>query len=190
MRDGKRQLASQVYDLSNVQVLTETLVHRVLIEELNGIILAKGVQLAKGQRIYAKEVIISVGAYRTLQVLMLSGIGSSVEFARHGIPTILDSLSVGQNFHDHLALCQWWKLGHPEASLSIGTPLWKDPAFFKGLPGDWVVFSHAPDSEIRAALTHDGVAVHEIENHHLLDPATSHTEPSSRTPTPVPATQE
>ncbi len=176
-RDGKRQLASQAYDLSGVRVMTNTLVHRVLFEERDGKRIATGVQLADGQSVYAeREVIISAGTYRTPQILMLSGIGPEAELSRHGIPTTLDAPEVGRNFHDHFALCQWWKLRHPELGLSIGTPLWTDPAYRKGLPGDWVVFEHAPDAQMRAALLLDGVTQSQLDGHYLLHPESAHTE--------------
>ena len=45
---------------------------------------------------------------------------------------------------------------------------------FKGLPGDWIVFSKAPDEIVKAALESDEAA--EYDKKHLLDPATPHTE--------------
>ena len=66
-----------------------------------------------------------------------------------------------------------WKLRHPEQGLSMGTPLWTDPAYFKGLPSDWMVCSHAPDLDIKAALTLDKEF---LAGNHLLDPKTCHSE--------------
>jgi choline dehydrogenase-like flavoprotein len=109
-REGKRQMARNAYDLSGVQILTETLLQRIVIEEKDGKQVATGVQLADdiGTIISAnKEVILSAGAYRTPQILMLSGIGPKDELSRHGISQIVDSPEVGHNFYDHLALCQW-----------------------------------------------------------------------------------
>ncbi|MCJ1389182.1 hypothetical protein MMC18_002037 [Xylographa bjoerkii] len=174
-REGKRQIASMAYNLFGVQVLTNTLVHRVLVEERDGRKTAIGVQLADGKSIQAsKEVILSAGAYRTPLVLMLSGIGPSVELAKHQIPVVFEAPEVGQNFHDHLALCQWWKLRHPEAGQAIGTPLWAGPSFFLGLPCDWIVTEQVPSGQIKRALEIDGDTV--TDNHPLLDPGSCHTE--------------
>jgi choline dehydrogenase-like flavoprotein len=107
---GMRQLASSAYSLKGVQLMTETLVKRVLVEENNGRKVATGVELADGKTISAKEVIVSAGAYRTPQVLLLSGIGPAAELAKHGIEQTVDSPEVGKNLHDHLAVSQWCHL--------------------------------------------------------------------------------
>jgi len=174
-RDGKRQLASQAYDLSAVQVMTGTMVRRVLVEDRSDNKVATGVELADGQRILAsKEVIVAAGAYRTPQVLMLSGIGPAAELKRHDISLLVDAPEVGRNFHDHFSLCQWWKLRHPEAGLAIGTPLWSDPSYAKGLPCDWVVSEQALHELLEKALAIDGEVIN--DQHPLLQPGLSHTE--------------
>jgi choline dehydrogenase-like flavoprotein len=173
-RDGKRQLASQAYGLAGVRVLCNTVVQRIIINEVDGMKAASGVQLADGQIISAtREVIVSCGAYRTPQVLMLSGIGNSDLLAHHGIPLVLENPEVGQNLHDHLSLCLWWKLRHPEQGLAIGSPLWNDPAYTKGMPADWVVFQHAPNSLLEQALRTEGNIA---DGEDLLNPQRCHTE--------------
>jgi hypothetical protein len=173
-RDGKRQMAKDAYDLTGVHILTETLVQRVVIETRSGEKVATGVQLADGKGAIVsanKEVIVSAGAYRTPQVLMLSGIGHKSELSSHGITQIVDAPEVGRNFHDYLSQTLWWKLRHPELGQSVGTPLWTDPAYFLGKPIDWVVFSQAPREQLAPALAQ------ESESHeHLLDPECYHTE--------------
>jgi len=60
--------------------VTNTLVKRVLIEERQGEKRATGVELADGTNFTARhEVILSAGAYRTPQILLLSGVGSPLE---------------------------------------------------------------------------------------------------------------
>ena len=174
-RDGKRQLAQRAYPLSGIQVLTETLVHRVLISDHDNHPTATGVQLTSGHSIHASsEVILSAGAYRTPQLLLLSGIGPAAHLAQHGIPLIVDAPDVGQGFHDHLALCQWWKLRRPELGQSMGTALWTDPAFFLGLPCDWIVTEQVPLAQMRRALEADEEVG--AEEHVLLRPNACHTE--------------
>lgn len=174
MERWKTTNGEDAYDLTGVHILTETLVQRVVIEIRNGENVATGVQLAdgKGTIISAmKEVILSAGAYRSPQVLMLSGIGPKLELASHGITQIVDAPEVGRNFHDHFSQTLWWKLRHPEPGQSVGTPLWTDPAYFLGKPVDWVVFSQAPSEQLVPALAQ------EPESHeHLLDPECCHTE--------------
>lgn len=106
-KDGKRQLATDAYSLTGVNVRTETLVNKVVAQQVHGRKTATGVELATGEVIKAKkEVIISAGAYRTPQILMLSGIGDSVELRKHGIEQVVDLPDVGKNLHDHLGISQ------------------------------------------------------------------------------------
>ena len=176
-RDGKRQMARDAYDLSGVQILTETLVQRIVLEEKDSKKVATGVQLADGGgRVISakKEVILSAGAYRTPQILLLSGIGPKKELSRHSISQTVDAPEVGRNFHDHMALCQWWKLRKPEIGAAIGTPLWTDPAFFMGKPCDWIVFSQTPKEQLQAALPAADISLESQQA--LLDPECCHTE--------------
>lgn len=67
-KDGKRQITSEVYSLDGVEVLTNTLVRRVVFEGN----VAVGIELEEGEvrRVTNKgEVILSAGAYRTPQLL-------------------------------------------------------------------------------------------------------------------------
>jgi len=192
---GNRQMAKDAYDLSGVQTITEALVQRVIIETRNGEKVATGVQLAgEGGRVISakKEVIVSAGAYRTPQILMLSGIGPQNELSAHGITQIVDAPEVGNNFYDHLTLCQWWKLRHPEQGQAFGTPLWTDPSYFLGKPMDWIVFSQTPQEQLKKALEIDddstGMHIPDVsrsveitdsslaDNDYLVDPKCCHTE--------------
>jgi choline dehydrogenase-like flavoprotein len=177
-QEGKRQIASEVFgiqDRANVKILTERMVQKVLVEEEGGKKVARGVQLVGGDVFHAeKEVIISAGAYRTPQVLMLSGIGPRDELEKHGIETIADAEEVGRNFHDHFSFVQWWKLRSPEKGLSIGTPLWTSPAYTMGLPCDWVATTQVSRDELIRALHQDGET--DIENHPCLAPGAGHVE--------------
>ncbi|KAE8450823.1 hypothetical protein EG329_005736 [Mollisiaceae sp. DMI_Dod_QoI] len=173
-REGKRQLASVAYDLSSVNVVTGVLVKRVIVEKKEGKNIATGVELADGRKIVAmKEVIVSAGAYRTPQVLMLSGIGPSAELEKHGIPSVLEAPEVGKNFSDHMNCFTFWKLKQPELGLALGTPLWSDPAFQMGIPADWLISEHAPDEQVKSALQADG----DVQDQHgLLKSGRCHTE--------------
>ncbi|KAL2833557.1 alcohol oxidase [Aspergillus pseudoustus] len=169
-REGKRQLAYEAYGLERQQgvtILTDKLVAKVLLSKQDDrdghgsqeVIIATGVQLADGTEYHAsKEVIITAGAYRTPQVLLLSGIGPADELAKHGILQLVDSPDVGRNFHDHFCFPQWWKLRQPERGLSMGTPLWASPAYAMGVPYDWNATLQTPKEELTRALHVDAAS--------------------------------
>ena len=97
---------SPVAERTNLQMLTETLVEKILLEEspTDGI-LAKGVRFqhnGTAQTCTAKrEVILCAGAIQSPQLLELSGLGSSDILKAHGIQVIVDNPHVGENFQDH-----------------------------------------------------------------------------------------
>lgn len=172
-RDGKRQLARDAYDLSGVQILLNTLVESLIIDDKNGKKTTTGVKLADGRNILAaKEVIVSAGVFRSPQLLMLSGIGPEEELSKHGITVVVNSPEVGQNYYDHMSIVQWWELRHPERGLAMGTPLWNDPAYQLGKPVDWIVFEQTPKEQLAKAFQKDGC---EIDSK-VMDPNCVHTE--------------
>ena len=104
-KDSARLIASSIYPLHGVQVMLSTLVERILIEKLNSKETAVGIELTNGRQCYAKrEVIVSTGALRMPQLLMLSGIGPATELTRYGVKVLVDNPSVGQNLWDHLGV--------------------------------------------------------------------------------------
>jgi choline dehydrogenase-like flavoprotein len=159
-KDGKRQLANVTYPLDGVKVLTETLVDKVLLEKRGDSEVAVGVQLADGMQLRARtEVVVCAGAYRTPQLLMLSGIGPSDELSKHGIKSVVDAPHVGRNLHDHLMVPQLWRLRHPEEGLAVGSPKFNNPNYAKGLPLDWVVTQGVPQEGLEAACAKDGIII-------------------------------
>jgi choline dehydrogenase-like flavoprotein len=88
----------------NLQVLTDALVHRILI--IGG--RAAGVELEQDgeiRRVAASgEVILAAGAYGTPQLLMLSGIGHPAQLKDAGLPIERELPAVGENLHDHVAV--------------------------------------------------------------------------------------
>ncbi|KAI9695825.1 MAG: hypothetical protein M1820_008380 [Bogoriella megaspora] len=177
-RDGLRQLTSVVYPLNGVHVMTDTVVARVLISEGDNTKSAVGVELADGHQLRIKpsgEVIVSSGAYRSPQVLLLSGIGNSSDLEKHGIEQQAHLPGVGQNLHDHLMVFRYWKLHHPEHGLAIGSPLMVDPAFAKGNPADWLATMPIPHSGLKAAIERDESAS-VSDDHVLLKGPRSHIE--------------
>jgi choline dehydrogenase-like flavoprotein len=117
-------------------------------------------------------VILCAGAYRSPQLLMLSGIGSPESLKKHNIPLQVELPAVGLNFHDHLSVSIWWKLRYPERGLAAGSAGFDSKSFAKGLPCDWIAWQRAEEGELRLALQKDG----EHQNHPLLQPRRCHTE--------------
>lgn len=152
-RNATRQPAGRAYSLTGVDVFTNALIRRVFFEGKTAV----GVELASGRRfIGRKEIILSCGALKTPQVLMLSGIGPLEQLDKIGIPPLIDSPEVGQNLHDHCSIAQFWKLRHPERGLSLGGPGWDKPEYRHGNPIEWIVAANTPTDLIQAAMQRDG----------------------------------
>jgi choline dehydrogenase len=64
---------------------------------------AVGVRLLSGEKIRAREVVLSAGTYASPALLMRSGIGPSAALRELGIPVAADIPGVGQNLIDHPA---------------------------------------------------------------------------------------
>ncbi|KAJ0416723.1 putative glucose dehydrogenase [Aspergillus carlsbadensis] len=155
-RDGQRQSANETYSLDGVVRITEAMVDKVDFIGTDEEKVASGVVLADGRRFTArKEVILSAGALRTPQVLLLSGIGPAETLGEFDIPTIVDSPEVGRNLTDHFALYQLYKLRNPERGLALGSPVLTDPIFMQGFPCDWAVNQAVPREILEPALRKD-----------------------------------
>lgn len=164
--EGKRQAAPDSYGIrrhSNIKIVTGQLVRRVILAQDGNLrkLRATGVETSGGE-IYSasKEVIVTCGAYRSPQLLLLSGIGPFEDLKEFDIPQKLD-LPVGRNFHDHLVLYQYWRIAEPSRGLSMGNPLWVDPAYQFGLPCDWVCWTPGAGVEaMSSALKKDEESDH------------------------------
>ncbi len=88
----------------NLEILPETLVRRVLFhgKKATGV----EVQSATGEirPIDGKLIVLSAGAIKSPQILMLSGVGPKAQLEKMGISTIADEAGVGANLCDHPAL--------------------------------------------------------------------------------------
>lgn len=93
---------------SNVQILVETHVDKVILEKTaQGDFQATGVRVVKADGTPAllkvrKEVIVSGGAYCSPNILNRSGLGAKDEIEKYGITTFVDLPGVGKNLMDHL----------------------------------------------------------------------------------------
>ncbi|KAI4170018.1 MAG: hypothetical protein LQ343_005267 [Gyalolechia ehrenbergii] len=173
-KEGKRQHSSKAFDLSGVHTFTNAPVARVIVNSDKD---ATGVELLDGRRIQAtREVIISCGAHKSPQILMLSGIGPAEELKKHGIDVLVDSPVVGKNHFDHLALHQAWKLRNPESGLALGSPKFDDPAYMLGYPVEWIATDAVPPHILEPALKQDATVQPDIDPrwHPNLFPSCAH----------------
>ena len=171
----ERIIATEVYPIKGVHVLTETLVSRVIVEELDGKNVATGVDLVDGRTMNAqRQVILSAGALHTPKVLLLSGIGPARELARHGIPQKVESPQVGRNLFGHLNVKQFWKLRHPEIGAAMGAENWTNPEYKGANPIDFVVCQSISREGLKPALAADEGDV--TDDHSLLKDPRCHVE--------------
>ncbi|KAI1409708.1 GMC oxidoreductase [Hypoxylon sp. FL1857] len=151
-KEGRRQPSHVAYPLNHVKVFTNTSVYRVTFDDAKK---ATGVELVGGRKVAArKQVIISAGSYQTPKILMLSGIGPAADLAEHGIPLVHESPHVGQNLHDHYAIHLAFRLRDPSLGYAFGSAGFRNPAFLKGLPWDWIANQPLPE-EILSKNQHE-----------------------------------
>ncbi|KAI0179937.1 putative GMC oxidoreductase [Hypoxylon sp. FL1284] len=168
---GRREIASGIYSLENVTVLTDTLVEKVLIESEAGRLSALGVRLADGTEIRGRETILAAGAIRSPQVLMLSGVGPADKLAKAGIPVLLDQPEVGKTLCDHGLFMHSWKVKDPSAgwALGSGNPLFTKEQYGWGGPVDFLATTDVPKEGLAAAIAEDEGRAPDPATHPLLD---------------------
>ncbi|KAJ5015502.1 Oxygen-dependent choline dehydrogenase [Colletotrichum sp. SAR 10_99] len=155
---GKRQLASLRYSLEGVTVLTDSLVAKVLVEKSAiGDLVSRGVQFANGTQILGRETILAAGAYRTPQILMLSGIGPAETLNEFEIPVILDQPAIGKNFHDHVLIPTVWQLKNASAGYAkeSGNPTFNQSQYTQGAFIDFMTVVSLPKDGLKAAIEQD-----------------------------------
>jgi choline dehydrogenase len=107
----------------NVQVMTGTMVTRVVIE--NG--RATGVEVLRGgQRVVLRaraEVILAGGAVNSPQLLQLSGIGAGALLQGLGIPVVRDNANVGDHLNDHQGINYTYRMKVPTLN-DVLRPWW------------------------------------------------------------------
>ena len=97
------------------------------------------------------EVVLSSGAIGTPQLLMLSGIGSKTELARHCIKQVADAPGVGQNLMDHGVCPVQLRMRTPRKS-TAGNPGIPGIAFFQSAT-DAARNARVPSPDIQLVLT-------------------------------------
>ena len=94
---------SQVRHRLNLTVRGQVQVHRILFEGTKAV----GVEAESGGEIFTVEagkVVLSSGALRSPQLLMLSGVGPREHLEEMGIPVVNDLPGVGQSLFNHLSV--------------------------------------------------------------------------------------
>jgi choline dehydrogenase len=106
VRGGRRNSAADAFlhpvtSRSNLTIVSGAQLTRVIIAGARAI----GVEyVSKGRQYRAsadREVILSMGAYHSPPMLMLSGIGEATQLRELGIPVVADLPNVGRNLQDH-----------------------------------------------------------------------------------------
>jgi len=115
-KKGVRHTASEAFltpaiDRPNLRVVTPALATKILFNSENRAI---GVAYTRNGKQYVararKEVIVSGGAFKTPQLLMLSGIGPAEHLTENGINVRVDSPGVGANMNDHPNVYITWQV--------------------------------------------------------------------------------
>lgn len=97
----KRMFLDPIRHRENLTVITQAQVSNIVFDGNKAV----SVNYNKNGQITnisaSKEIIVSSGAIHSPQVLMLSGIGSKEELAKHNIPQVANLPGVGQNLQEH-----------------------------------------------------------------------------------------
>ena len=109
---GTRSYSATAYYLRcasrpNLVVLTKALVEEVILDEVDGEWVAKGVRFRHGASEHvvsvAREVILSAGSVQSPQLLELSGIGNPSILSDAGVPVKANNPNVGENLQEHMS---------------------------------------------------------------------------------------
>lgn len=109
---GNRSYATAYYlpnaSRPNLDLLTDAQVTRVILEDDDGDLMAKGVRFKHGgvalSAYASREVVICAGSVQSPQLLELSGIGSPEILRKAGIAVKISNENVGENLQDHISM--------------------------------------------------------------------------------------
>lgn len=112
---GTKAFLRPVQHRTNLTVMTQVQVQRVMLEQAQPNLRATGVQvrLANGDTqpfIARKETLLAAGAVASPQLLQLSGIGQGGLLQQHGIELAQELPGVGENLQDHLQIRSVYKV--------------------------------------------------------------------------------
>lgn len=133
---GNAYFSEEVAKRPNLRVVTEALVHKILLAQVDGTLQASGVEFAakdgQTRKITADhKVVLAAGAVKTPQLLELSGIGNKDILAKNSIECLVENAGVGENLQDHGYVPFSWEVADPMTS---GDQL-RNPAVMEALMG-------------------------------------------------------
>ncbi|XP_060524994.1 glucose dehydrogenase [FAD, quinone]-like [Cylas formicarius] len=111
-RDGARLSTAKAFvrphkNSPNFDVMMNSTVTKIIVEQVNGIKRATGVQFVYNNQTFtvnvSKEVILAAGAVQTPQVLLLSGIGDKAVLDSVGIEQVHNLTGVGKGLQNHVS---------------------------------------------------------------------------------------
>ncbi|KAK6347476.1 hypothetical protein TWF718_005317 [Orbilia javanica] len=122
---------------SNLHVLTNAMVRKVVIQNVGGHQTATGVVFTHGGVDYtvnaASEVILSAGTVQSPQLLELSGVGNPTVLSAAGIPLKVNSPKVGENLQDRIMTVMLYEI---DPSVENQDPL-QDPVQLADLEDEY-----------------------------------------------------
>ncbi|KAI9668151.1 MAG: hypothetical protein M1821_000971 [Bathelium mastoideum] len=125
---------------TNLQVYHNTIATKILFDDKRT---ATGVAVSTAGTAYIlsarKEIILSAGAFKSPQLLMLSGVGPATTLEQLGIPVISDLPGVGQNMWDHPMLGTVSRV-----NVTTGTALQTQPEFVRRAIEDFLNKASGP----------------------------------------------
>ncbi len=127
--NGKRHNTSQAFlkpakDRSNLTIISHAHAKQIILEndEARGIVYSD--KKNHERKVYCrKEVILSLGAFNSPQLLELSGIGDSARLAELGIEPLLHLPGVGENLQEHLTINVANRVDHALTMIEDAKPL-------------------------------------------------------------------
>ncbi|KAK0102249.1 hypothetical protein ONS95_005872 [Cadophora gregata] len=127
--------AADVSSRTNLRVVTDALVSKIVLERKDEEVIATGVQFVSksGKAIIVKakrEVILSAGTMKSPQILELSGIGDTKLLDQHGIETFVHNPNVGESLQDHLIVSVSFEA---EDGVQTGEVMMRDPSVMPAL---------------------------------------------------------
>ena len=130
IRNGRRSSAAVAHlkpalKRPNLDLVTHALANRIVIEKGHAVGVEYEKNGIKRQARASHSVIISCGAIKTPQLLMLSGIGPADDLKAMDIAPIQDLPGVGQNLQDHLAVTSAFHCLKPVTLNHLTEPLKK-----------------------------------------------------------------
>ena len=176
-------LNEEVESRSNLHVITETQVLKVLLSGKDGSVEAEGIEVRdKDGQIFdisAGEVILAAGSFQSPQILENSGIGLARILQRYGIPVVINNPGVGENLQDHSMASICVEAAEGQMTMDLA----RDPAVVEALlkqyqetqsgplSGVPLMLAYTPPVDIHGLMGRKDLARIVKENVDLSDPA-------------------